>query len=426
MKKRKGRIGLVVFILLVICCVGFLEIRFNFFKDMFSKTLTEEEKKADEKKEKEKKEAKKEEKSEEEKKKEKAQPEGEEQEAIVVKAEKIKKGDFKDELYILGNIEGLREIDLKFQVNGIIEFFNFKEGDPVKKGEVISRLNNKDPLLKVKYRKAKLGVAKSSYNQAAKKLEMHDDLFKIGAIIKPKLEEVQLEAQTKQREVEAATIEVESAKQELSKTYMKAPIVGIIGEKDAEIGEFVTSNSDVISAIDITSVYVAIGIVEKDINKVENGQPAIVTVDTYPDKEFSGEIVSTQPIIQGKSRTLTVKAKVDNSQGLLIPGMFARGRITVFTKKDTISVPIAAIEGKGEESHVFVVKEDNTVEPRKVKVGYIATETVQIDEGLQEGDVVVTDTPVKLKKGALVKVAEEDAPSGEAPEGVGAESEEKE
>ena len=425
MKKRKSKIGLIVFILLVVCCVSFLEVRFGFFRDMFKKTQTEEEKKADKKAE-EKKEVKKEEKKEDKKKEDEKKPEAEEQDAIVVKAEKVKKGDFKDELYILGNIEGLREIELKFEVNGIIEFFNFKEGDPVKKGEVIARLNNKDPLLKVKYRKAKLGVAKSNYNQAAKKLEMHENLFKIGAIIKPKLEEVQLEVQTKQREVEAATIEVESAKQELSKTYMKAPIDGIIGKRDAEIGEFVTSNSDVISAIDITAVYVAIGIVEKDINKVENGQPVVANVDTYPDKEFTGEIVSTQPIIQGKSRTLTVKAKVDNSEGLLIPGMFSRGRITVFTKKDTISVPIAAIEGKGEESHVFVVKEDNTVEPRKVKVGYIATESVQIDEGLEEGDIVVTDTPVKLKKGALVKVAEEEAPSGEAPEGVGAEAAGKE
>src|SRR5574341_2609554 len=83
----------------------------------------------------------------------------EEQEPVGVKVIKAQKADFQDLLPVMGTSEGLSEIDLKFEVPGTIEFFNFKEGDRVRKGDVIARLDNKDALLKVKYRKAKLAVA---------------------------------------------------------------------------------------------------------------------------------------------------------------------------------------------------------------------------------------------------------------------------
>ncbi|MFC1668530.1 efflux RND transporter periplasmic adaptor subunit [Chlamydiota bacterium] len=352
-------------------------------------------------------------------------PEQEQQEPVPVKVVKIKKGDFQDNLPVLGTIQGLTEVKLKFEVNGIIDAFNFKEGERVNKGEVVSRLNNKDSLLKVKYRKAKYEVAKQQHEGALKKVKIYKDLFRVGAIIRDKLEEAEIEAKTKEKEMEATRIEIESSKQELSKTYLKSPITGIIGQLEIEPGEFVTSNDDIVSVLDIIDVNIEIGITEKDINKIEIGQPVKIYVDTYPDKEFTGAIESITPVIKGKSRTLTIKAKVANDEGFLVPGMFAKGRITVFEKSDAITVPISAVEGTGDEKSVFVVSEDNTVDKRDVTVGYIATDTILIDSGLNPGDIVVTDTPVQLKKGAAVKITETEEVSGEAPKGVGAEVAEK-
>jgi RND family efflux transporter MFP subunit len=345
----------------------------------------------------------------------------EEQEPVGVKVVKAQKADFQDLLPVLGSIEGLAEIDLKFEVPGTIEFFNFKEGDRVRKGDVIARLDNKDALLKVKYRKAKLDVAKTALDSAKKKLEIYQNLYDIGAIIKSKLEETQLEVENKLKEFVAARIEVYSAKQELSKTYLKAPLDAVIGPRDAEPGEYVTSNSDITTLVDTRQVYAKIGIVEKDIVKLQSGQPAKFFVDTYPNKTFDGEVSNITPMIKGKSRTLTVKAKLPNDENLLVPGMFARGFVTVFSKKDTIAVPIKAVETSGEETFVFVVDEKNVAHQKPVKIGYTAIDEVQIDEGIEEGELVVTDTPIKLKEGAPVKITEKEEVSGEAPTGVGAE-----
>ena len=345
----------------------------------------------------------------------------EEQEPVAVKVLKAQKADFQDNLPVLGTIEGVSEIDLKFEVHGVVEFFNFKEGDHVKKGDVIARLDNKDSLLKVKYRKAKLEVARTATDQAKKKLEMYQNLYDIGAIIKGKLEETELEVENKQKEFDAAKIEVDSSKQELTKTYLKSPIDAVIGPRDIEPGEFVTSNNDVVTLIDTRQVYAKIGIVEKDINKMQVGQVGKFFVDTYPSKSFDGEMVSITPMIKGKSRTLTVKAKLPNDENLLVPGMFTKGMVTVFNKKDTFALPIKAVETSGEETFVFIADEKNVAHQKAVKIGYTAIDEVQIDEGIEEGDLVITDTPIKLKEGAPIKIAEKEDASGEAPEGVGAE-----
>ncbi|MBI1884212.1 MAG: efflux RND transporter periplasmic adaptor subunit [Chlamydiae bacterium] len=350
----------------------------------------------------------------------------EEQEPVDVKVTKAQKADFQDLLPVLGSIEGLSEIDLKFEVPGIIEFYNFQDGDRVRKGDVIARLDNRDALLKVKYRKAKLEVAETGVSSAKKKQEMYQKLYDIGAIIKAKIEEVQLDLENKQREYDAAKIEVESSKEELSKTYLKSPIDGVLGARDAEPGEYVTSNSDIVSVIDTSEVYAKIGIVEKDINKLQSGQAAKFFVDTYPNKSYDGEIVSITPMIKGKSRTLTVKAKLPNDENApLVPGMFTRGFVTVYSKQNTFALPIKAVETSGEEAFVFIVDDKNVAHQRPIKVGYTATDEIQIDDGIAEGELVVTETPVKLKDGAPVKITEKEEASGEAPKGVGAEIGEK-
>ena len=413
---RKNRLGLIIFILIIGVGVSYVELKYKIFSGLFKKDEIAE------KAEKEEKGKKEEVEKEEDKEKTAEEKQREEDEAVVVKVEKIKIEDFNDVLHILGAIEGSSEIDLKFEVNGIIDFFNFEEGDFVRKGDVIARLNNNDAMLKVKYRQAKLEVARTAIKTAQKKVDIYRDLFKIGAIIKDKLEEAILETENKQKEYDAAKIEVESAKAELEKTYLKCPIDGVLSQRDSDAGEFVSSNADVISVFDTKDVFIKIGIVEKDINKVVANQPVKVFVNSYPDKVFQGVIISTMPRIQGKSRTLTVKAKINNEDNALVPGMFAKGEITVYTKKDTIGVPIDAVQGKGEETHVFIVNEKGAAEKRAIKVGYIAAEFVQVDEGLSEGDQVITDSPVKLKDGIKVKVAQDETEtSDEAPEGVGAE-----
>jgi membrane fusion protein, multidrug efflux system len=339
------------------------------------------------------------------------------QEPILVKVCKTQKKDFDDNLPLLGTVKGFKEIDLKFEGGGVVDSFNFKEGERIEEGEIIATINQKDALLKLKYNEIEF--------------EKTQKLFDIGAIAKPKLEQTKLE--------------LESAKRELDKTYLYAPRSGVLGTKDVEVGELVTYSDKVATLIDDKEVFIEVGIVEKDIGKVKMGQRASVKVDTYPDTDFNGVVDNVSPVVEGRSRTQTAKIKVKNPKGLLLPGMFARATVAVYSAKGLIIIPNSAID-KAEEGYVtYVVKkaeepvkkepteqekskrgwfsrrkeikkeeaaeesgieEQGAVEARPVEADYRSADFFVVKQGLEEEELVVIETQEKLKDGYKVIITE--------------------
>lgn len=367
-------------------------------------------------------------------------PEAVPEEPILVKVYKVKKVDYEDHLPVLGTIKGYREIDLKFEINGMIDSFNFRVGERAEEGEIIATISQKDALLKLKYNEIE-------YRKYKK-------LYEIGSITKSKLEQ--------------AKLELESAKSELEKTYLYAPRDGVIGTKDVEVGEFVTIQDKVATLIDDSEVMVEVGIIEKDIGKVKIGQKAIVTVDTYPDRKFQGYVDNVSPVIEGKARTQTVKIKVKNDEKLLLPGMFARCVVAIYKKRKALLIPSSAVSRteKGYVTYVVkkikkpqeptitlgssestssgteqikpkqpkgffklvdffvskfkppkrekpeleepqeVIEEEGIVEERQLKIYYRSPDFVVVRSGIKEGEMIVIETQEKLKDGYKVIIAE--------------------
>lgn len=327
--------------------------------------------------------------------------------AVPVRGYRVSLTDFKDDLPVLGTIRGALEIRLKFEVNGVIESINFREGDIIYKGDLIATLNKKDAELKVDYSKSKLESAKIQSLAAKNKLEIHKHLYEIGGIIKAKLEEVELEVRSAKHQVEAAEVELASAQAELKKTDLYAPRDGVLGSRDAEVGEFVTPNDKIGTLYDTMDVFAELGIVEKDIDKIALGQDVRVTVDAYPTEVFTGTVDYVFPVIEGKSRTLTLRVEIENPDAFLLPGMFTRALITVAEFNNAIVVPSFSLNKTDEEGYeIFIVDERNTVSSRPVQVAYVTTDYTVIASGVYEGELVVTDTPQELKDGMPVNIIE--------------------
>ncbi len=205
-----------------------------------------------------------------------------EEEALPVKVFKVKKTEFKDTLPVIGNVKGFKEIDLKFQVAGLIESFNFEEGEKIQDGDIMASLIQRDQLLKLKY-------AEVEYKK-------NEKLFEIGAISPLKLEQ--------------AKLEYESARSELDKTNIYAMTNGLLGSRIMDVGSYVTPNDKIGVFVDIDKVYAEFNIIEKDVPKVALGQKAEVFADAYMNKTFNGAIDRISPIIEGRSRTETVKREL--------------------------------------------------------------------------------------------------------------------
>ncbi len=310
------------------------------------------------------------------------------EEEVLVKAYRVAKRSFEDTLPALGTVKGFREIRLKFEIAGLIDSFNFREGEEIQEGDIIATLNQKDALLKLKYNEIEV--------------EKYRKLFEIGSVTKIRLEQAELEYQ--------------SAKNDLEKTYLYAPRDGILGSRDAEVGEYVTPNDKIATLIDSLDVFVELGIIEMDIGKVRVGEDAQVFVDTYPDMEFKGIVDNLSPVVEGRSRTQTAKIRVKNDDGLLLPGMFTRALIAVYATDDAIIVPSVALNKADEGYVVFIIHETEeeteeaigygTAESRPIEFEYRSSDYSVIKRGIKEGELVAIETQEKLKDGSKVAIAE--------------------
>jgi len=335
---------------------------------------------------------------------------------ILVRTFVVKSKDFTDILPVMGSVKAKTEVPLKFEINGVIKKIHFREGEKIKKGDKIVELDPTDMEYRLKYARSKFNAAQAAYNSVQKKLEVHKKLFDAGAIIKSKYEEVQLETESAKYQVESTRSEMELAENEFRKLILSANKDGVMGPKEAEEGQFVTPQDKVAVLYETEEVFVEVGVVERDINKVKTGQKARVYVDAYPATAFEATVDNIYPVVEGKSRTLTVKLKVENSGGQLMPGMFSRADIMIIELKDAIIVPTTTIITVAQDYTVVpiipkdtIVKGDDesetgVVELQDVKTGYATSDYAQIIKGLQSGDTIVLESQGELKEKAKVKI----------------------
>jgi len=342
-----------------------------------------------------------------------AVPEGleleEEVQRLLVRVYKTARGDFKDYLPSIGVIKSASRVELKFGAEGRIESLNFEEGDVVRKGDLLGKLNPKDARLKLEFNQAKLKTAKTQELGAKKKLDLNKDLYEIGVIIRPKLEEAAIEYEIAKSQTLSSQKEVAFAQSELEKTSLYSPVGGVMGKREAQVGEWIDSNKKIAVAYDISRVYAAIGVTEKDIDRVRLGLEMKVTVDTYPGREFTGRIENISPVVEGKSRTLLVRAGLANPNGELLPGMFTRALIYVFDAKDTIMIPNVALYDLDEDGafdSIYVISAENAIRIRGVDIGYISTDFVQITRGLRPDELVVVEAQGEIQEGLPVEIIE--------------------
>ncbi|MCB4757144.1 MAG: efflux RND transporter periplasmic adaptor subunit [Elusimicrobia bacterium] len=298
---------------------------------------------------------------------------------IPVNVIEVHLGRFQDVISAVGTLKGEAEIELRFEVDGKIEEFNITEGAKVRRRQMIARLSDQDARLKVE--------------QARIELEQKERLYNLEGISK--------------LEVDKARLGLDIAQSGLDKTRLTASRDGIIGNIEAEVGEYVNQQRKVATLVSIKNVVVEVGIIEKQIDKVYPGQKLMVTVDAYAGNIFEGTIETISPIISSDgSKTFSIRAKIPNPDSLLLPGMFARSRIIIFEADDAIAVPNDALVKTPGGFQVFIVNKDNVAEARDVEVGYVAIDSTQITGGLNPGDIVVVQRPPELKAGSKVKIIE--------------------
>ena len=313
-----------------------------------------------------------------------------------------------DDTQAVGSLKSRQGVTLRPEVSGRITQLNFKDGERVKKGQLLVQFDDQLQVAQVKQSQAELSIAMANHKR-------NQELVAQNFISKRSVDE------------SAANLEVAQAKLSLSQATasrlkITAPFDGMTGIRTVNVGDYLKDGGDIVNIEDIAAVFVDFRLPERFQSKVKKGQKAQVDMDALPGRKFTAVIQAIDPMLDANGRSVGIRACIDNRQNQLRPGMFARVN-AVFSERDkAIVVPEEAIVPQGGKQFVIKLldgadkgtdKETKTTQRVEVKVGIRKPGKVEILEGLVEGDEVITAGQQRVQKdGTAVKVVELGRPSG--------------
>ncbi len=321
-----------------------------------------------------------------------------------VESAKVEVMKLTDDTQAVGSLKSRQGVTLRPEVSGRITQLNFKDGERVRKGQLLVQFDDQLQLAQVKQSQAELSIAQANHKR-------NQELVAQNFISKRSVDE------------SAANLEVAQAKLSLSQATasrlkITAPFDGMTGIRTVNVGDYLKDGGDIVNVEDIAAVFVDFRLPERFQSKVKKGQKAQVDMDALPGRKFTAVIQAIDPLLDANGRSVGVRACIDNRQNQLRPGMFARVN-TVFSEREkAIVVPEEAIVPQAGKQFVIklldgVDKETKTTQRVEVKVGIRKPGKVEILEGLVDGDEVVIAGQQRVQKdGTAVKVVELGKPGG--------------
>jgi RND family efflux transporter MFP subunit len=337
-----------------------------------------------------------------------------------------------EEIAVVGNLIGQATVDVVPKVNGRLESVTVKLGDPVRRGQVIARLDDREIREQVRQAEASFEVGRATIRQreadlkfAGTNVERSRSLFTRQLLPRQTLDDSEARYQAAVAQLDLARAQYDQARARLEElritrdnTNIVSPVDGFVGRRDLDPGAFASSSSPLVSVVDIRVVRLVANLVEKDLRRVTVGTPARVDVDAFPGETFEGRVARVAPVLDPATRTAQMEIEIPNPSFRLKPGMYARVALTVARRDNTLVVPRNAIVDAGGRRGVFLV-ESNQARFRAVEVGLQDQQRAEVRQGLDEGQRVVTTGAAALTDGDPVVVAGETPPKPGASAGPG-------
>lgn len=289
----------------------------------------------------------------------------------------------------LGNALANESIDVRTEITAALKAIRFEEGQQVEKGAVLVELENAEQL-------ADLAAARAALVESASQFKRSQELFKTKVVSASQLE--QLKAKQ-----EADGAAVNAAQSRLDQTVIRAPFSGRLGLRRVSIGS-VLDTSTVITTLDDTSaIKLDFNVPEVFLSSLEQGQAVSAHSAAWPDQQFLGVVSTIDTRVDPISRTITVRAVLPNVEHRLRPGMF----LTVSLLKEEVEsllIPEEAIVPERSKQFVFVVGDGNIVHMREIQTGRRRPGEVEVLQGLEPGELVITEGTMKVRHGQTVTV----------------------
>ncbi|MEA2103368.1 MAG: efflux RND transporter periplasmic adaptor subunit [Candidatus Cloacimonadota bacterium] len=315
--------------------------------------------------------------------------------ASTVQVATAKTGSLILDLEINGSVISDKTIIITAQIEGQIEDILVSEGDSINKDQLMIKIADKSSL------KALIASTYEDMQKEKKNLDNARELFEKNLISEEELGKATVLAKK-------AETNYYLAKEQEEYLIVKAPWIGVVSKLFVEEGCIITPKMQLLELYDPQQMVIKTAVSEQNSVKLKTGMPVKIGLDAYPDKKFSGKLLRAYPYLDEDTRTRTVDIKLLESIELL-PGMFARLKITIAKEKNTILVPLEAII-QTDNGPILFEAIDNKAVKRKVKTGIEKDGEIQIIKGIKPGSKIVIAGNENLKQGKPLKIIKQESP----------------
>jgi membrane fusion protein (multidrug efflux system) len=309
--------------------------------------------------------------------------------AVPVEVAVARKATATDDLWAVGSLRSDESVQVSSELTGRISEITFREGDRVKEGQVLVKLDDALIAAEVTDAKARLDLAQANYDRA-------QTLSRSGSGTDRALDEATSALGT-------ARAALQLAETRLAKLSIAAPFEGVVGLRDVSVGAYVTPGSPIVNLEKIDQLKLDFRLPETVLSEVKVGQDVEVRVDAFRDRTFSGEVYAIDPQVDVNGRALRIRARISNTDLQLRPGLFARVIIKGLEEREVVRVPESAVVPSGNDKLVFSIVGGKAKE-NKVTTGRRRAGEVEVLTGIEEGTQVVVSGQGRLRDGAQVEV----------------------
>jgi RND family efflux transporter MFP subunit len=309
------------------------------------------------------------------------------------------------ELPVVATATASVEPEVRVQVStrmmGWVSELHVREGDAVVEGQRLLSIDDRDMQAKRAQVEAGIREAEAVVANAEKMAERFTNLYEAKAVSKSQLDDVLTgldRARAGLAQAEAARAELEA---HLGYLDIRAPVSGVVTRRMVDVGDMANPGHPLLYVDRIERMKVVAGLGEKDVDKISAGDGAHVQVSSLDDATDHVEVARVIPSANPGSRTYDVEMYVDNADGRLRPGMFARVKLET-GRREGVLVPRAALVERGQLTGVFTVDADGTARLRWVRTGEAAGDAVEIVSGLDGGETIVRSSAKPLAEGDKV------------------------
>lgn len=313
----------------------------------------------------------------------------------TVAATRVRIETWQSSLHAIGSLVAIQGIQVNNEVPGQVEDIAFESGAQIEKGEILLQLDDSVDQAELAGLIADQRLAELQFRRMAK-------LFREQSVSRAEFDEAKAR-------LENTEAQVASKQALINKKRIRAPFSGSLGIRQVDLGQYLAPGSPIVPLQALDPIYVDYSLPEQHFDKLSVGQQVLLEVPAYPSDTFKGRIVAMNPGIDRGTRTVRLRALLNNPKFRLRPGMFAEVRTVLAQRQDVLTLPRTAVTYNPYGDAVFVIQEQEqawVVQRKQVTTGQTRNGRVEIIRGLKQGQRVVSVGQVKLRNGQRVTISE--------------------